>query len=117
MYIRIMTRTKLRQILPQTTKMALVLDDSDIEKNGDGDPLKLGVEKVGVVKLTKILMTLTNKNATTVFSYHKRLSCLSHTLQLVIHKFDAIRSHKQAISAAHRVVYKVGAPMWCENSC
>ena len=56
MYIRIMTRTKLRQILPQTTKMALVLDDSDIEKNGDGDPLKLGVEKVGVVKLTKILM-------------------------------------------------------------
>lgn len=103
---------KLRQLLPQTTKMALVLDDSDIEKNGDGDPLKLGVEK-----LTKILMTSTNKNETTVFSYHKRLSCLSHTLQLVIHEFDAIHSHKQAISAAHRVVYKVGALMWCENSC
>jgi len=111
MYIRIMTRTKLRQILPQMTKMALVLDDSDIEMDGDGDPLKLGVEKVGVVKLTKILMTSTYKkqplsSATT-----------NGSAAYLIHKFDAIHSHKQTISAAHRVVYKVGSPMWSENSC
>jgi len=41
------------------------------------------------------------------FSHHKWLSCLSHTLQLVICKFGAIHSPKQAISAAHRVVKKV----------
>lgn len=29
-----------------------------------------------------------------VFSHHKRLSCLSHTLQLVVRSFDTIRSPK-----------------------
>jgi len=93
MYIRIMTRTKLRQILPQMTKMALVLDDSDIEMDGDGDPLKLGVEKVGVVKLTKILMNSTYKkqplssattNGSAAYLIHYSLSSTNLNLMLFI---------------------------------
>lgn len=103
---------KLRQLLPQMTKMALVLDDSDIEKNGDGDPLKLGVEKVGVVKLTKILMTSTNKNATTTtngsaaYLIHYSLSSMNLMLFIL--------TSKRLVQPR---VDKVGAPMWCENSC
>jgi len=40
------------------------------------------------------------------FSLHKHLSCFTHTLQLVVCKFDTIMSPKQVIWAAHRIVRK-----------
>ena len=41
------------------------------------------------------------------FTLHKRLSCLSHTLQLVIRKFDRVQSLKRALASAHKLVNKV----------
>ena len=40
------------------------------------------------------------------FSLHKRLSCFTHTLQLVVCKFDTIMSPKQVIQSARRIVNK-----------
>jgi len=40
------------------------------------------------------------------FSLHKRLSCFTHTLQLVVCKFDTIMSPKQVVWSAHRIVRK-----------
>lgn len=40
------------------------------------------------------------------FSHHKRLSCLSHTLQLVVRTFDTIHSPKRALKKAYKVVKK-----------
>ena len=40
------------------------------------------------------------------FSLHKRLSCFSHTLQLVVNKFDTLTSPKQVLRSAHSIVRK-----------
>ena len=40
------------------------------------------------------------------FSDRKRLGCFSHTLQLVVHKFDTMQSSKRALQSAHRIVKK-----------
>lgn len=37
-----------------------------------------------------------------VFSLHKRMSCFSHTLQLVVRKFDTITSPKRSLQSASR---------------
>ena len=37
----------------------------------------------------------------------KRLSCFSHTLQLVIHRISEVKSFKKVLGAAHQVVKKV----------
>ena len=36
----------------------------------------------------------------------KRLSCFSHTLQLVVRPFDEVKSSKKVLKAAHKVVKK-----------
>ena len=41
-----------------------------------------------------------------VFSLHKRLSCFSHTLQLVVRKFDTITSPKRSLQSASRLTKK-----------
>ncbi len=41
------------------------------------------------------------------FILHKRLSCFSHSLQLVVRKFDTVRAPKRALSIAHKLVSKV----------
>ena len=40
------------------------------------------------------------------FSLHKRLSCFSHTLQLVVSKFDTLASPKRCLQSASRLVKK-----------
>ena len=40
------------------------------------------------------------------FSDRKRLGCFSHTLQLVVHKFDTMQSSKRALQSAHQIVKK-----------
>ena len=40
------------------------------------------------------------------FSDQKRLGCFSHTLQLVVHKFDTMQSSKRALQSARRIVKK-----------
>ena len=40
------------------------------------------------------------------FSLHKRLSCFSHTLQLVVSKFDTLVSPKHCLQSASRLVKK-----------
>ena len=40
------------------------------------------------------------------FTLYKRISCFSHTLQLVVRKFDSVRSLKRALASAHRLVKK-----------
>ena len=37
----------------------------------------------------------------TAFILHKRLSCFSHSLQLVVRKFDTVKAPKRALSIAH----------------
>ena len=41
------------------------------------------------------------------FSLHKRLSCFSHTLQLVVSKFDTLASPKRCLQAGSHLVKKV----------
>ena len=43
----------------------------------------------------------------TAFILHKRLSCFSRSLQLVVRKFDTVKAPKQALSIAHKLVSKV----------
>lgn len=43
----------------------------------------------------------------TAFILHKRLSCFSHSLQLVVRKFDTVKALKRAFSIAHKLVSKV----------
>ena len=43
----------------------------------------------------------------TAFILHKRLSCFSHSLQLVVWKFDTVKAPKRALSIAHKLVSKV----------
>ena len=43
----------------------------------------------------------------TAFTLHKHLSCISHSSQLVVRKFDAVRGPKRTISNAHKIVSKV----------
>ena len=40
------------------------------------------------------------------FSQHKRLSCFTHTLQLVVCKFDTLMAPKKVMRSAHRIVRK-----------
>ena len=40
------------------------------------------------------------------FSDQKRLGCFSHTLQLVVYKFDTMQSSKRALQSARRIVKK-----------
>ena len=43
----------------------------------------------------------------TAFILHKRLSCFSHSLQVVVRKFDTVKAPKRALSIAHKLVSKV----------
>ena len=40
------------------------------------------------------------------FSLHKRLSCFSHTLQLVVSKFDTLASPKRCLQSASHLIKK-----------
>ena len=41
------------------------------------------------------------------FTLHKRISCFAHVFQLVVRKFDSVRSLKRVLASAHRLVKKV----------
>ena len=41
------------------------------------------------------------------FSSFKRVGCFTHTLQLVVYKFDQAANFKDAIKCLHRLVSKV----------
>ena len=41
------------------------------------------------------------------FILHKSISCFSHSLQLVVRKFDAVRAPKRALIIAHKLMSKV----------
>ena len=44
---------------------------------------------------------------TAAFVLHKRISCFAHCLQLIVRKFDTVKSPRQTIAVAHKLVSKV----------
>ena len=41
------------------------------------------------------------------FTLQKRIGCFSHTLQLVVRKFNTLKKPKRVLARAHKVVSKV----------
>ena len=80
--------------------MSSYVSDKQIEENGDDDGISDAEKDIHDFEEHKL-------NHDIAFSHHKRLSFLSHTLQLVVRTFDTIRSPKRAVKKAHKVVKKV----------
>lgn len=75
-------------------------DDAQSE---EGDEEENGVEVLG--EITNFEQCELEFDV--AFTLHKRISCHSHTLQLVVRKFDSVRSLMRALASAHRLVNKV----------
>ena len=67
--------------------MSSYVSDKEIEENSDDDGISDAEKDIHDFEEHKL-------NHDIAFSRHKRLSFLSHTLQLVVRTFDTIRSPK-----------------------
>lgn len=75
----------------------------DEEHSEDGEEQENGVELHGDI----LNFEQCESEFDIAFTLHKRISCFSHTLQLVVRKFDSVRSLQRAIASAHKLVKKV----------
>ena len=82
-------------------QLSMDLDDEkeeeDIEEIHDEEQISKDTYKVDEVDFDSQEMD----HDLAFIAYLKRASCMSHTLQLIVHKFDEIKSFKRVLAGVH----------------